>query len=104
MENLSKAHSVGPLSDKPVRNGWFGKTMNFITFGYWNKLTPRERAIWCTSWNISSWVTVGQMTGGVWLWTKLTATAPWLLPLLKSVWAKVVALLSATKAAADAVF
>lgn len=103
MENVSKAGKPDKLPSSKPKNGWFGKCMQVLTFGYWNKLTTRERAIWCTSWNISSWVTVGQITGGAWVWSKVTTAMPWLIPLLKSVWAQIIAFVVALRHAIDVV-
>ena len=62
---------------------WF---MNLITFGKWKKMTPGERAVGVAAWNISSWITIAQMTGGKWVWAKVS---PWLVPVAKSAWSKV---------------
>lgn len=102
MAKESKAPSVEQPNARPTQ-GKFGRLMNVVSFGYWNKLTPRERAVWCTSWNISSWVTIGQISGGAWLWSKVTAAAPWLVPAVKSVWTQVLAVCTAAKHAFDVV-
>ncbi len=72
---------------KVEKKGKLFKFLNFVTLGAWGKLTPRERAVAFTSWNISSWVTVGQVSGGAWAWSKVS---PWLVPLAKTIWTKLV--------------
>ena len=77
---------------------WF---LNIFTFGIWGKLTPRERGVAFTSWNVSSWFTFGQVAGAAWLWKKATLAFPWLSPFVKSAWAKVVMVATVTRQAIE---
>ena len=95
--DLSDNSLAGIDQTGKAKSGWFGKTMNVLTLDRWSKYDAKAREAFVVSWNLSSWVTIGQITVGAWVRGKVTTALPWLAPMVKSLWAKVCLFFAAVK-------
>lgn len=88
IENPESSSGVAAEEKAPDKRFSF---MNVCTFGLWNKYNPGERKAFFLAYNVSSWITLGQVAAGTWVWQKVTLFMPWLVPFFKGVWTKVAA-------------